>query len=747
MSVCKESFKEFAHSKMAIAAFIAVPLLIGFFSMFYVSSFFDPVDQMKQLHVAVINQDAGVTVDGKQSNYGDDMVEAILDNDSVVWEERPESLLEEGLENTDYYMALVIPEDFSSQIAAGQVGDAQVANVTFWRNERKNYVLSSLASKINTQLETTIQQMVSAQYTSALESGLQTAADGYGDAATGASAIKDGAATLTDGLNTAVSGTATLQTGADSLAQGAASASQGAQQLASGTASLQSATEQLPDKTAQLSSGVSFAAQGMQAAASATSTMETASSTVTSGLTSLGQGLYAGSTNLSELSSKLGQASASIGDSSTSGTLRGGASSAASCISAASAAEASGGSYGGKTTQEWLALATSAIDGVDGGLATLQAGIDSASDGAATAAGTLTEASATIGSPDQQGQTLAYASGQITAGLSSLSEQLSASQSSMAQLEEGASSLAEASKTLNSSIASINSGASSLSSGNASLASGSSELASNVPTLQSGLQSAADGSSSLESGASELGNALSDGQSTIADSLPSDQDSFAEYVADPVDVTDEVYGALGYYGLGFAAFFITMALWLGSLVIFFVADPFPAPGVQAGRFGVVFGRFPLFMLYGLVEVLAILAACAIVGVPMLDAGLFIAILVVTSVVFIAIMQNLNLLFGLPGKAVAILVMLLQMVGGSGTMPVELSNPFMQALSPWLPFTYCIDALREVMSGGNWAIVYGDLGILLLFGVVFLALTLLLYPIGQKMNTKSRSVTLAKLQTS
>lgn len=747
MSVFKESFREFAHSKMAIAAFIAIPLLIGFFSMFYVSSFLDPVEQMKQLHVAVVNQDGGTTVDGEQVNYGDDMVSAILENDAVVWEECSPELLDEGLENTDYYMALIISKDFSSQIAAGQEGDAEVANLTFWRNERKNYVLSLLSSRINAQLETMVQQMVSTQYARALETGLQTAADGYGDAATGAASIEDGAATLTDGLGSAVSGTSSLQTGVDTLSQGASTASQGAQQLSSGTASLQSATEQLPDKTAQLSSGVTSAAKGMQTAANAASSMESASSSVTSGLTSLSQGLSAGASSLGELSVKLGQASESIGDSTTSGTLRAGASSAASCIQAASAAEAAGGAYGGKTTQEWLALAASAVDGVDGGLATLQTGISSASDGVAAAEGTLTEASNSIGSPDEPGQTLAYASAQVTTGLSSLGMQLSASQSSMEQLEEGANSLSEASETLTSSIASINQGASSLSTGNASLASGSAELASNIPALQSGLQSAAEGSTALGAGASELGGVLSDGQATISDSLPADLDSFAQYVADPVDVNDDAYGELDHYGLGFAAFFITMALWLGSLVIFFVADPFPASGVKAGRMGVVFGRFPLFLLYGLVEVLAVIAACIMVGVPMLNAGMFVLILAVTSVVFIVIMQNLNLLFGLPGKALAILIMLLQMVGGSGTMPVELSNSFMQSLSPWLPFTYSIDALREVMSGGNWATAFTDLGMLLLFGVVFLAMTLLLYPIGEKMNVKSRSVTLKKLQAS
>lgn len=661
MHVLKDSFSCFIHTKMAKLAFVAVPLIIGFFSVFYVTSYLDPTEQMKRMNVAVINQDVGAEVDGEQVNYGNETLDELLLNEDVRWVSEDASLLDQGLESTDYYMALIIPEDFSAQISAGNEGDTQVANLTFWRNERKNYMLAQLTARVEQSLKESISQNVGKEYIVALEEGLTSARDGFNSAADGSAQIGEGAESLEEGLSSAVTATDELETGSQSLQEGTG-------QLATGAASIKAA-----------------------------------SASITSGLESLSTQLSEGAAGLDQLSVKLDEAAQSIGSASENGTLLYGTASAQQCIQAAQAALAQGGKYGGRTADEWLALAQGAVQGVDSGLTTLQTGIASGAKGVQAASSGMNDAVAAIGSSDQQGQTLAYASDQVTKGAEALGSGATVAQSGLSQLSEGA------------------------------------------DALGNGLSAATTGATQIEEGARTMEEELESGAQEIDGGLPENHDEFAEYITAPVDMEEDRYGELQYFGFGFAPFFTAMALWLGSLITFLVVDPFPSLKVKANRFQVVFGRLPLYLMFGLADMIAVAIALYVAGVPVLDWTMMLAVLGVTTLVFVLIMENLNLLFGLPGKAIAVLAMIIQIVAASGTLPVELSNETIQGISAWLPFTYVIDALREVMSGGVWSTVAHDLGMLSLFGVASLVLTLALYPIGLKMDGQAKAQARKALQ--
>ena len=70
----------------------------------------------------------------------------------------------------------------------------------------------------------------------------------------------------------------------------------------------------------------------------------------------------------------------------------------------------------------------------------------------------------------------------------------------------------------------------------------------------------------------------------------------------------------------------------------------------------------------------------------------------SSLVFNSIIYTSVSLLGNPGKAVAIILLVLQIAGGGGTFPIQTTPEFFQAISPYLPFTYSIDALRETVGG-------------------------------------------------
>jgi|SRR5690625_3239275 len=109
-------------------------------------------------------------------------------------------------------------------------------------------------------------------------------------------------------------------------------------------------------------------------------------------------------------------------------------------------------------------------------------------------------------------------------------------------------------------------------------------------------------------------------------------------------------------------------------------------------------------------------------------GLFI------SVVFMTIVYTVVSLFGDVGKAMAIILLVLQIASSGGTYPVVLLPEFFQAINPFLPFTYGVDLMREAVGGIIWHRVIKDLLLLALFGSLFFTVGLLLKePINKRLH--------------
>ena len=71
-----------------------------------------------------------------------------------------------------------------------------------------------------------------------------------------------------------------------------------------------------------------------------------------------------------------------------------------------------------------------------------------------------------------------------------------------------------------------------------------------------------------------------------------------------------------------------------------------------------------------------------------------------------------------GKAIAVILLIVQIPGSSGMFPIEMMPDFFQVIHPLLPFTYSIDAMREAI-GGFYAMDY--LHDMLLLGLLFVPL--------------------------
>mgnify|MGYP000034649496 CR=1 len=93
LDILKDAFKTAFNKPLTYAALIAIPLIVACFALLYFATFMDPYERMRELPIAVINQDAGATLNGEERNLGDELVESITNNDDANGPSRTKAYL------------------------------------------------------------------------------------------------------------------------------------------------------------------------------------------------------------------------------------------------------------------------------------------------------------------------------------------------------------------------------------------------------------------------------------------------------------------------------------------------------------------------------------------------------------------------------------------------------------------------------------------------------------------------------
>src|SRR5699024_3744379 len=130
---------------------------------------------------------------------------------------------------------------------------------------------------------------------------------------------------------------------------------------------------------------------------------------------------------------------------------------------------------------------------------------------------------------------------------------------------------------------------------------------------------------------------------------------------------------------------------------------------------------------GIIGVLQALIAASLLlfglGIEVQSITLFYVYAIFTSWTFIAIVQFLVTCFDDPGRFMAIIVLILQLTTSAGTFPLELIPSALQPFNYILPMTYTVDGFKAVISSGNYGVMWQNAGLLALFTLVSLLLTL------------------------
>lgn len=225
------------------------------------------------------------------------------------------------------------------------------------------------------------------------------------------------------------------------------------------------------------------------------------------------------------------------------------------------------------------------------------------------------------------------------------------------------------------------------------LASGASGLAASAQVLSSGLTQLRAGSLELASGIDLLDR-----------NLPANVDrpgGSARGLADSVEPAMEIVAPVPNNGAGFAPNFLATSLWLGAVLSAFLmhlrllpisAERASRPARLAGKLGI-----PAALVAAQCVVI-LLMTMFLLGLNIDSLPTFLLTLLLSSITFLLVIVALARAFGDVGKAATLLLLILQLSSAGGVIPVELSGGIYRALSPWLPFTWVIKALRASMFG-------------------------------------------------
>lgn len=210
----------------------------------------------------------------------------------------------------------------------------------------------------------------------------------------------------------------------------------------------------------------------------------------------------------------------------------------------------------------------------------------------------------------------------------------------------------------------------------------------------------------------------------IVDLLKTDVQTRSDFLSDPVNIVENKLFPMGNYGTGMTPFYTVLSLWVGLLLLASMLR------VEAkGEYSAIsqyFGKMLLFMSIAIIQAIIVaLGDLYILKIYCVNPLLFVLGSIFTSVIFTLILYSLCSVFGNIGKVLGIVLLVIQIGGSGGTFPIQLTPKFFQVINPFLPFTYAISFAREAIGGVVQSVLTKDIVVLLIYGAIFILISLFL----------------------
>ncbi|MGA3525175.1 YhgE/Pip family protein [Melissospora conviva] len=683
MSVLKLAgfeLRRMTRGKLPAAALVVLTVIPLLYGALYLYAFWDPYGRMDHIPVALVNEDEPVeAADGSRVQAGQDLTDELIERRIFGWRTTDAADATEGLESGRYHLVFRIPADFSATVSSASDSGttARQGQLQLISDDATNYLSGQLARTAFGEIRAAAAESASSRFFSAMLLGFTDLKTQTGEAADGAARIADGNAEASQGAGDLYDGSGRLVGGLGEAYRGADELADGLAELSSGTGRLAAGTARAADEVGRLAGRVNSAIDEYEP-----KLRENAGS-IERGATLLADG----ADRLADrLDSIVGEADA-----------------------IADRAERV------QTRLDELLAAQPELAG-DPLMIALRADVVDLAQRARTLVSTIDGAD--LDALRQRMREVSATARKVAELAPHLADDLLGARTMVNELSGGLDEIARG-------AARVDAGAGEAANGATALRGGIYRLSTGAQQIDGGLGELSAGLGELVDGANKLATGLADG----ADQIPGydDADERAGILANPVGLDKSIRNAAATYGVAFSPYFLSLALWVGAMVIYMLLRPVnprhTLGGGPAWRAALA-SWFPAVAI-GAAQALLLYAVVAFgLGLDPVNPAATLGILTLTSITFVAIMQFLGIRLGPAGRMASLILLMLQLTSVGGTFPVETAPPVFQALHPFLPMTYVIDALRHSINGGPTQPIVTAVAVLLAFTAAALALSVL-----------------------
>ncbi len=667
--------KRILRNPVALVVTMGVAIIPSLYAWCNILANWDPYANTGNIQVAVANEDEGTTSTlVGHLNAGQQTVTQLKSNRQLGWRFVSKQHAVDGVKAGKYYAAIVLPKDFSSSLIGTVTGEKNQPSITYYINEKMN----AIAPKITDTGATTIDEQINATFVSSVADAV-------------AKQVKAAAGNTTDSLHTAQSDVVNNLN--DTINQ-----LETVQQQLGGTRSTLDKATTTIDSAKQTNTALASEIDDALDTITNTSDLLAQTRAQTQRFsTTLTGALDNGSTQLSGLQVTVGNVT---------GTMLNGLNTTQDALSQVSSSMRGVNSTAGE-----------ALDGMDNALKA--SGLDPDSQTYKDLSTQISEARKQLTFQQQRINAFDHDTTSIITSGKNTATALNSDITSLSN--NGTAAMAKARANLTDAVMpNLSTGLDTLS-----LANGS--LAGTLTTLQGTLEQGNGLLDQLSRTVSQTNATLAGAQTQLANlskqlsttrtdvaSLSSSRmfqqlsemlglnaNEIGSFVGEPVHLDEKVLYPVENYGSAVTPFYTNLALWVGGFVLVAIykleVDRDEKIRKYTPRQGYM-GRWLLFVTVGFLQAIIATIGDLALGIQCEHPFLFVLAGVFASFVYVNIIYALAVAFRHIGKAIAVILVIIQIPGAAGLYPIEMMPEFFRRLKPFLPFTYGINAMRGPIGG-------------------------------------------------
>lgn len=695
--IFRRDINRLSHNMVAMIVTIGVCLIPSLYAWFNIAANYDPYANTGNIKIAVANADKGTENELiGELNVGEEIVQNLKKNDSLGWKFTDEKNAVQGVKSGKYYAAIVIPEDFSSSFVSILSGDMKQPQFEYYLNEKKN----AIAPKVTGTGASTIQEQVNEEFIAAAAGSVskilgQTAEQMGTQVDTVQESLIAKMQTaeenleeyqvVLENLNKTIDGSDDLINGTqetlDALKRAVAS---GAKSMNNGTDILASVRNSVGALSVGLSDGLTQGADALSGISSAVGT------------------------DLGKLNEKVQNVNEKIGNTITS--MQDLISKNEEILTVLRELD---NQVPGNPLSEIIEKLETENQRHKEILKNLQTGNNSIGNAVNTSVQGLNQIASVI----QDGQKNLQTS------------RASFEKNVLPSLNQSLDSFAQLSGKVSGVLAGVEPSAEQLKNVTGDLKQ---TLSDTKTAMESTKEALDDVQKKLNTAITDLGALQSsDIYLSLKELTKKDTGEVAEFMHSPVQLETKSFYRVENYGSAMAPFYTNLAIWVGGIVLIAIFKMEVDKDEKIKSFTVTqgyFGRWILYITTGLIQALIIcLGDIYLLKIQCKNPAAFVFAGLFASFVYVNLIYALSITFKHIGKALSVILVILQIPGSAGTYPIEMTPAFFQFVHPLLPFTYGINAMREAIAGIYGMHYWKNILCLAVFLPIALGIGLLLRP--------------------